>query len=976
MGADVMQELPPGFELETPTPPPTRAPGVLRGPQETVSPVERQRLNNDSTRLGIQLREEQREIEDRRIDEQEQARLAQAQADGIEDSIFQLRNVIDAAKQARARSNDWFATGFGAETAANIGGTSAADVEALLNTIGANTAFDRLQAMRDASPTGGALGQVSEIELRLLRDSTASIAQSQSDEQFQANMLKIEEAYQRVLDRLEGRIPRATSDEMAQASQLSPEDREQFFSSRNIQPPDPTPTARDQAPLGYEIGFDQMGRDEPFDRDAALGEFGFTPEKETQFIGILNANRGNQNFTAERLAQVYGDLGVAPPTQEQMEEMAQGVRDGLTATGIDTSALERAYIEGLDRDLEAGGDTVSEGQALVSGVARGTTLSMDDEIIGLGGAVASAAQLKNPLAGYKRSRDLARRHTERNREAHPILSYGGEIAGAIVTGGKLAGNPQGAGQAARIGAAEGGAYGFGGGDGLADSAGNAAIGAMGGAAIGGATQPLVRRATDALARRAAAKRIPNAQEVAQAAERQGVTVRAADMNPQLAQRRAEVQQTPQGRPQVAQADADDLAGMESALIRELGGTTARADEAGTTIQGGVTTARNNLRRSAQRDYRAASSQAGNVQVDANRALDVIDEQIAELAERGAERNAAKIEYLRSTRRDISRRGGLSIDGVRAMRTELRNDLNNAGIYTGDFERRMGLVMQGMSEDISTALARNPEAARLYRQADRNWARQARMGERIGDALLGKRGDKGPGAAASQVLNWARNDPARLSRLMSEVSPEVQSEVRALVAGNLGRSANGQFSLAQFLTHTGSGSGAKLNNRAMRSLFGEDGVRAIKDLRTIAEARVNTQAATNRSQTGGVVMGAARGLRRLLLGGFGFTAAGGGGPAGAAGAGGAVVVGEIAERLGTARTLRLVLNPDVSKWLRNAPDTTDPGAINGHFSRLRSIAQRTPGMLADVDALERALIGAVNDNTAGRLAAEEQPNEDN
>src|SRR5690606_12534339 len=79
------------------------------------------------------------------------------------------------------------------------------DVASLLNTIGSNTAFDRLQRMRAESPTGGALGAVSEIELQLLRDSIASLNQSQSDTQFRANMDKVIEAYQRVLDRLEGR---------------------------------------------------------------------------------------------------------------------------------------------------------------------------------------------------------------------------------------------------------------------------------------------------------------------------------------------------------------------------------------------------------------------------------------------------------------------------------------------------------------------------------------------------------------------------------------------------------------------------------------------------------------------------------------------------------------------------------------------------------------------------------------------------
>jgi hypothetical protein len=119
----------------------------------------------------------------------------------------EIRNVIEAAKKAQKLSKDgWFATGFGADIAKNMGGTPAKDVEGLVNTIGANTAFDRLQRMRDASQTGGALGAISERELDLLRDSIAAIGQGQSDSQFQENMGKVINSYENVLFRLpEGR---------------------------------------------------------------------------------------------------------------------------------------------------------------------------------------------------------------------------------------------------------------------------------------------------------------------------------------------------------------------------------------------------------------------------------------------------------------------------------------------------------------------------------------------------------------------------------------------------------------------------------------------------------------------------------------------------------------------------------------------------------------------------------------------------
>lgn len=54
----------------------------------------------------------------------------------------------------------------------------------LLSTIKSNVAFDRLQEMRDNSVTGGALGNVSELEIQLLMDSLAPLGQEQSADEL------------------------------------------------------------------------------------------------------------------------------------------------------------------------------------------------------------------------------------------------------------------------------------------------------------------------------------------------------------------------------------------------------------------------------------------------------------------------------------------------------------------------------------------------------------------------------------------------------------------------------------------------------------------------------------------------------------------------------------------------------------------------------------------------------------------------
>ncbi len=74
-------------------------------------------------------------------------------------------------------------------------GTSALDLSAQLDTIKANVGFDKLQALRDASPTGGALGQVSNLEIGLLQAVIASLDQAQSEDQLKGGLAEVKRLY-------------------------------------------------------------------------------------------------------------------------------------------------------------------------------------------------------------------------------------------------------------------------------------------------------------------------------------------------------------------------------------------------------------------------------------------------------------------------------------------------------------------------------------------------------------------------------------------------------------------------------------------------------------------------------------------------------------------------------------------------------------------------------------------------------------
>lgn len=80
---------------------------------------------------------------------------------------------------------------------AGISGTAAHDVSNALSTVKANVSFDKINQMRQASPTGGALGNVTEGEHKLLSSSIAALEQSQSESQFKTNLGRVRAAFER-----------------------------------------------------------------------------------------------------------------------------------------------------------------------------------------------------------------------------------------------------------------------------------------------------------------------------------------------------------------------------------------------------------------------------------------------------------------------------------------------------------------------------------------------------------------------------------------------------------------------------------------------------------------------------------------------------------------------------------------------------------------------------------------------------------
>ncbi len=108
-----------------------------------------------------------------------------------------VRTAIADVKNLLADSGIWDAmpeTGIvGARLAELRLNQEAVDVAQILATIQASVAFDTLAAMRAASPTGGALGAVSDTEMKLLQSTMGSLSNELSPEQLLKSLNTIDE---------------------------------------------------------------------------------------------------------------------------------------------------------------------------------------------------------------------------------------------------------------------------------------------------------------------------------------------------------------------------------------------------------------------------------------------------------------------------------------------------------------------------------------------------------------------------------------------------------------------------------------------------------------------------------------------------------------------------------------------------------------------------------------------------------------
>ncbi len=152
------------------------------------------KFNEDKRRFGLQFSLEQQKFALSQVKFAQEIEEQGPSAYKLETANTMIRVVDDLIGRTNERT-----VRFGA-LAKGIPGSAALNYASDLKTLQASVAFGALTAMREASKTGGALGQVSERELALLESTLASMEQRQTPKQMKKNLNTIRDSAQRWVD--------------------------------------------------------------------------------------------------------------------------------------------------------------------------------------------------------------------------------------------------------------------------------------------------------------------------------------------------------------------------------------------------------------------------------------------------------------------------------------------------------------------------------------------------------------------------------------------------------------------------------------------------------------------------------------------------------------------------------------------------------------------------------------------------------
>lgn len=520
---------------------------------------------------------------------------------------------------------------------------------------------------------------------------------------------------------------------------------------------------------------DTVQDSEWWDRDEWLkNRYNITPEQETQIVGFWNQARGNQELTPEAVRGWYEQNGLPQPSQQEVESGIAQARNGNVEFGYypdkDARDARKAELEKMNAGYgQITGNATEDGQFNASGaygqrLQSGVLAGLDDEVSGIGGAIAAPFIGKDIGQGYTDARDAGLLRQEQMSESQGvtghIVEFGGSMVPAVMMPGARAGTVVGS---AKAGASYGGLAGFGEGRGTSDSLQKAATGA----AVGGTTGALVQGGLNKFAARPP-KNIPYAREVMAAGKEFNVPVMTSDVRPP---------KTAVGRTTRTVGENIPLAGTGGLRAKQdearQNAVTKFIDEFGTRdTDGAVSAVTKDLADKRSADITRYTSAKDSVidaipgAVEAPRTIAAIDKAVAKLRDINEDAFAPVIGKLENFKKTFSSGKTLrQVEGNRRLLGDLFSDPSLASVK-GDGQKAINGIYGPLREDMGAFIKAGAGAGGFNKWSMAN-KRLSEMMDELDDS------------AFKRVLNKAEITPESAGKMLFSKTP---SELQRLFGG--------------------------------------------------------------------------------------------------------------------------------------------------------------------------------------------------
>lgn len=204
--------------------------------------------------------------------------------------------------------------------------------------------------------------------------------------------------------------------------------------------------------------------------------------------------------------------------------------------------------------------------------------------------------------------------------------------------------------------------------------------------------------------------------------------------------------------------------------------------------------------------------------------------------------------------DAINREGMTFDGIRTLRTSIREMLDNPTLIPSDISQsELKRIYTSLSDDLRAAAsnAGGKEGLTLFEKANRSEAMIAREREAL-QRIFGRNAsdEKVADNLISMAGTTSRANVKDLLRARAAVSKETWDDLASSALARMGRDQEGKFSPDRFLTAWG-----KLNQGGKKILFtSQEAAKALDDIATVSSRFKKLNEFANPSGTGQTVAG--------------------------------------------------------------------------------------------------------------------------